>query len=119
MGTKSKITGIIFNILSFACIVIAMLPSNWSTGDSAGGGPTAGFAFWVYSVIFALISMVAYTVGSLRKLKVGGSILQLLFSIGMLLLCVFVGATLDGTCMIVWNVAFATNLVLQIYWLKK
>ena len=115
MGTKSKITGIIFNILSFILFALAMVPSNWS--DVNGVSP--GFAAWVYSVIFALISMVAYTVGSFRKLKVGGSILQLLFSIGMLLLCVFVGATLDGTCMIVWNVAFAANLVLQIYWLKK
>ena len=60
MGTKSKIAAIIFNIFSFVLFVMAMLPSNWSNGDGNGGGITVGFAFWVYSVIFALISTLLY-----------------------------------------------------------
>ena len=80
MGTKSKVIGIVFNVLSFILFALAMIPSNWSDGD----GLSIGFAFWAYSVIFALISTVLYTVGAFRALKSGGTLLQLLFSIGIL-----------------------------------
>ena len=115
MGTKSKVIGIVFNVLSFILFALAMIPSNWSDGD----GLSIGFAFWAYSVIFALISTVLYTVGAFRALKSGGTLLQLLFSIGILLLCVYVGATFTTLCMIVWNISFAINLIIQIYWLKN
>ena len=119
MATKTKIFGIIFNILSFAFFISAMIPSNWGNGDNEAGGPSAGFALWAYSVIFALVSAVLYTVGAFRSLKSGGTVLRLLFSIAILLLCIYVGATLDTVCMIVWNVAFAINLIIQIRWLRN
>ena len=115
MGTKSKVTGVIFNVLSFILFGAAMIPSNWSDGN----GPSAGFALWAYSVMFALISVIAYTVGVFKALKSGGSVFQLVFSISMLILCVYVGAAFDTTCMIIWNAAFFVNLILQIHWLKN
>lgn len=120
MGSKSKVAGIILNIISFVFFALAMIPSSWGNGDSSGG-PTAGFALWAYSVIFALLSVTAYTVGAFKALRSGvsGSAFQLIFSIAILLLCIYVGATLNSTCMIIWNIAFAINLVLQIVWLKN
>ena len=119
MGTKSKIAAIIFNIFSFVLFVMAMLPSNWSNGDGNGGGITVGFAFWVYSVIFALISTLLYTVSAFRALRAGGNIFRLIFSIAILALCIFVGAGFNAISMAIWNVAFALNLIVQICWLRN
>ena len=115
MGKICKVTGVIFNILSHILLAMALIPSNWGNG----GGVSPGFAFWAYSVICALISTAAYSIGAFRKLKSGGSVIQLLFSIGMLVLCVCIGGSFNSTYMIVWNVAFAINLILQIRWLRN
>lgn len=118
MGKLSKGLGIIFNITSFVFVLLSAFPQLRSTPDDPGGISPA-FAFWAYSVIFALIATVLYTVGAFRALKLGGGIGKLTFTIIILILCISIGGKLDTLSIYVWNIIFAINLILQIRWLIK
>lgn len=109
MGKVSQVFGIIFNILSFVFLFGLVNPNN----------PFSGFQNWALSVLFALIAMLLYSIGAFKALKAGGSVLRLLFSIAILALCIFVGSELNAISIIVWNVAFAINLIVQICWLRN
>ena len=117
MGKANKIFGIIFNILSFICIFASAIPSD-TTGNDVNG-INAAFAFWVYSVIFALIASLLYSIGAFKALKCDGNIFRLLFTVAVFALCISIGGNLDSTSIIIWNVISAVNLILQIKWLLR
>ena len=117
MGKGNKIFGIIFNILSFICIFASAIPNN--TTDNDVNGINAAFALWVYSVIFALIASLLYSIGAFKAFKSNGNVFRLLFTVAVFALCISIGGNLDSTSIIIWNVISAVNLILQIKWLIK
>lgn len=114
----SSICAILFSIASFGMLVAAavyLIKFNPS-GEALGMPPS--FAFWIYSVIFALISMVFYFIDALRAIarafkKINPAfnlIISLLFVCAIPLL-VFVGA---GSGVIIWNAYYVLIFVLEI-----
>lgn len=114
MGRLSRALGVLSNIVSFVFLFFSAFPGLLSN-SSEGGGVSPAFAFWAYSVIFALIAMVLYIIGSFRSGRIG----RIIFTIVVLLLCISVGGTLDIIAIYMWNIVFAINLILQINWLAK
>jgi len=112
MGKTSKIFGVIFNVLSFVCLFASAIPST-----QTAGGPGQSFAFWGYSVIFALVGLLLYTIGAFKALKSGGGFGKLLFTIAVFALCITVGGALDSTAIVIWKVINALNLIFQIRWI--
>ncbi len=115
MGRLSKGLGIVFNILSFVLLVLSAYTGINSTPDAGGNGIGPSFAFWAYSVIFALIAMVLYTIGAIRSGRIGRSV----FTIIILLLCICFGGALNSVAIFTWNIVFAINLIIQISWLIR
>ena len=115
MGKGNKIFGIIFNILSFICIFASAIPND--TTDNDVNGINAAFALWVYSVIFALIASLLYTIGAFKALGGGGGFFKLLFTVAVFAICITIGGALNSMYIIIWNVISAVNLLLQIKWL--
>ena len=106
MGKVSQVFGIIFNILSFVFLFGSANPND----------PFSGFQNWALSVLFALIAMLLYSIGAFKALKAGGSSIRFLITLAIFALCICIGGALNSTTIIVWNVAFALNLILQIVW---
>ena len=118
----SSICAIIFSIASFGMLAAAavyltavyLIKNNPS--EEVVMPPS--FAFWIYSVIFALISMVFYFIDALRAIarafkKINPAfnlIIALLFVCAIPLL-VFVGA---GSGAIIWNAYYVLIFVLEI-----
>ena len=115
MGKANRSIGVIFNILSFVCLFASAIPSD-TTSDNVNGINVA-FAFWVYSVIFALIASLLYSIGAFKAFKCHGNAFRLLFTVAVFALCISLGGHLDSTSIIIWNVISAVNLILQIKWL--
>ncbi|MBR4836398.1 MAG: hypothetical protein IKU99_05235, partial [Clostridia bacterium] len=99
MGKLSKSLGIVFNIISLIFVILSALPGLLATPDVGGNGISPAFAFWAYSVIFALIAMLLYTVGAIRAGRIG----RLIFTIAVLILCVSIGGALDSIAIYTWN----------------
>ena len=115
MSKACNLFGILFNIGSFALLLLSAIQE---APDEAFGVSLA-FAFWAYSVIFALIAMLLYSIGAFKAFKSGESIFRLLFTVAVFALCITVGGALNGNAILIWNVVFAINLILQIRWFIK
>ncbi len=115
MGKISKIIGVLFAIGSFAMLALSL----FTEAPSTDAGVSQSFALWVYSVIFAIIAMILFTIGALTTMRSGASVGKLIFTIAVLALCLTVGGALDTVAIIVWNVIFAINLILQIAWIAE
>lgn len=113
----SSICAILFSIASFGMLVAAAVYLIKSNPSEEVMMPPS-FAFWIYSVIFALISMVFYFIDALRAIarafkKINPAfnlIISLLFVCAIPLL-VFVGA---GSGVIIWNAYYILIFVLEI-----
>jgi hypothetical protein len=113
----SSICAILFSIASFGMLVAAAVYLIKSNPSEEVMMPPS-FAFWIYSVIFALISMVFYFIDALRAIarafkKINPAfnlIISLLFVCAIPLL-VFVGA---GSGVIIWNAYYVLIFVLEI-----
>ena len=115
MGKIKRGIGIVFNILSFVCLFASAIPTD-AANDNVNGINSA-FAFWVYSVIFALIASLLYSIGAFKAFKGNGKAFRLLFTIVIFVICILIGGHLDLTSIILWGVISAFNLLLQIKWL--
>jgi hypothetical protein len=113
----SSICAILFSIASFGMLVAAAVYLiKFNPSEEVMMPPS--FAFWIYSVIFALISMVFYFIDALRAIarafkKINPAfnlIIALLFVCAIPLL-VFVGA---GSGVIIWNAYYVLIFVLEI-----
>jgi hypothetical protein len=113
----SSICAILFSIASFGMLVAAAVYLIKSNPSEEVMMPPS-FAFSIYSVIFALISMVFYFIDALRAIarafkKINPAfnlIIALLFVCAIPLL-VFVGA---GSGVIIWNAYYVLIFVLEI-----
>ena len=113
----SSICAIIFSIASFGMLAAAAVYLIKNNPSEEVVMPPS-FAFWIYSVIFALISMVFYFIDALRAIarafkKINPAfnlIIALLFVCAIPLL-VFVGA---GSGVIIWNAYYVLIFVLEI-----
>lgn len=113
----SSICAIIFSIASFGMLAAAAVYLIKNNPSEEVVMPPS-FAFWIYSVIFALISMVFYFIDALRAIarafkKINPAfnlIIALLFVCAIPLL-VFVGA---GSGAIIWNAYYILIFVLEI-----
>ena len=113
----SKVNGIIAVILS--AISIGLMIWGLLIDTPVEQGVSAGFACWVFSIIIALISVVAYIVDGVfclikvfRKIRPGFNLLSALLYIASAPMVFFVGAALNYT--LLFYVYYLGIFVLQI-----
>ncbi len=109
MMNLSSVGAIISTAISFGLIIASLVISIGEAPPEEIFGVTRSFAFWVYSIIFALISMVFYFIDAVRAIArmlkgmnpLFNFFVALLF-IGAIPLLVIVGAGLGTANIIVW-----------------
>ena len=107
--------GVIANIASFVFLYFSLFPPH-SGADNALMNPA--FAFWAYSVLTAILAIVLYTIGNFPFSAYGnGEIGRFVFTLAMFALCIFIGGALNTFSIILWNIIFAINLIVQIRWI--
>ena len=113
----SSICAIVFSIASFGMLVAAAVYLiKFNPSEEVMMPPS--FAFWIYSVICALISMVFYFIDALRAISRAFKKINPAFNliIALLFICaipllVFVGA---GSGVIIWNAYYILIFALEI-----
>lgn len=124
MVNLSSVGAVLSTVISFGLIIASLIISIGEAPSEFG--VTRSFACWVYSIIFALISMVFYFIDAIRAIArmfkgvnpLFNFIVALLF-IGAIPLLVTVGCGLGNANIIIWFSYYVLIFLLEIKSISK
>lgn len=126
MVRLSTVGAILSTVISFGLIIASLIISTGEEPPEEMWGVARSFALWVYSIIFALISMVFYFIDAIRAIArmLKGvnplfNLLTALLFIGAIPLLVTVGCGLGNANIIIWFSYYVLIFILEIKSISK
>lgn len=126
MVRLSTVGAILSTVISFGLIIASLIISTGEEPPEEMWGVARSFALWVYSIIFALISMVFYFIDAIRAIArmLKGvnplfNLLAALLFIGAIPLVITIGGSPRIANIIIWFSYYVLIFILEIKYISK
>lgn len=126
MVRLSTVGAILSTVISFGLIIASLIISTGEEPPEEMWGVARSFALWVYSIIFALISMVFYFIDAIRAIArmLKGvnplfNLLAALLFIGAIPLVITIGGSPRIANIIIWFSYYVLIFILEIKSISK